>query len=88
MSMTLGCGTWGGNSTSSNVTWEHLLNYTWVSYPIPSTRPSDIELFGSITGSVRYGGGQPAASFFSQPELQSLSPACCRNSAGDVQSWR
>jgi sulfoacetaldehyde dehydrogenase len=28
MSMTLGCGTWGGNSTSSNVTWEHLLNYT------------------------------------------------------------
>jgi sulfoacetaldehyde dehydrogenase len=48
MSMTLGCGTWGGNSTSSNVTWEHLLNYTWVSYPIPSTQPSDIELFGNI----------------------------------------
>jgi len=42
------CGTWGGNSTSSNVTWEHLLNYTWVSYPIPSTQPSDVELFGSI----------------------------------------
>jgi sulfoacetaldehyde dehydrogenase len=48
MSMTLGCGTWGGNSTSSNVTWEHLLNYTWVSYPIPSTQPSDVELFGSV----------------------------------------
>jgi sulfoacetaldehyde dehydrogenase len=48
MSMTLGCGTWGGNATSSNVTWEHLLNYTWVSYPIPSTQPSDIELFGNI----------------------------------------
>jgi sulfoacetaldehyde dehydrogenase len=48
MSMTLGCGTWGGNSTSSNVTWEHLLNYTWVSYPIPSTQPSDVELFGNI----------------------------------------
>jgi sulfoacetaldehyde dehydrogenase len=48
MSMTLGCGTWGGNATSSNVTWEHLLNYTWVSYPIPSTQPSDLELFGSI----------------------------------------
>jgi sulfoacetaldehyde dehydrogenase len=37
VTMTLGCGTWGGNSTSSNVSWEHLLNYTWVSYPIPST---------------------------------------------------
>jgi sulfoacetaldehyde dehydrogenase len=48
MSMTLGCDTWGGNATSSNVTWEHLLNYTWVSYPIPSTQPSDVELFGSI----------------------------------------
>jgi len=48
MSMTLGCGTWGGNSTSSNVTWEHLLNYTWVSYPIPSTQPTDEELFGTI----------------------------------------
>ncbi len=48
MSMTLGCGSWGGNSTTSNVTWEHLLNYTWVSYPIPSTQPTDEELFGTI----------------------------------------
>jgi sulfoacetaldehyde dehydrogenase len=48
MSMTLGCGSWGGNSTSSNVTWEHLLNYTWLSYPIPSTQPTDEELFGAI----------------------------------------
>jgi len=48
VTMTLGCGTWGGNSTSSNVTWEHLLNYTWVSYPIPSTQPSDLELLGSV----------------------------------------
>ncbi len=48
MSMTLGCGSWGGNSTTANVTWEHLLNYTWVSYPIPSTQPSDEELFGTI----------------------------------------
>jgi sulfoacetaldehyde dehydrogenase len=48
MSMTLGCGSWGGNSTTANVTWEHLLNYTWVSFPIPSTQPSDEELFGTI----------------------------------------
>lgn len=48
MSMTLGCGSWGGNSTTANVTWEHLLNYTWVSYPIPSTQPSDEELFGTV----------------------------------------
>lgn len=48
MSMTLGCGSWGRNSTTSNVTWEYLLNYTWVSYPIPSTQPTDEELFGTI----------------------------------------
>jgi sulfoacetaldehyde dehydrogenase len=48
MSMTLGCGSWGGNSTTSNITWEHMLNYTWISYPIPSTQPTDEELFGKI----------------------------------------
>jgi sulfoacetaldehyde dehydrogenase len=48
MSMTLGCGSWGRTSTTANVTWEHLLNYTWVSYPIPSTMPTDRELFGTI----------------------------------------
>ncbi len=46
MTMSLGCGTWGGNTSSSNITWRELLNYTWVSYPIPSTEPSDEELFG------------------------------------------
>jgi sulfoacetaldehyde dehydrogenase len=48
MSMTLGCGSWGRTSTTANVTWEHLLNYTWISYPIPSTMPTDRELFGTI----------------------------------------
>jgi sulfoacetaldehyde dehydrogenase len=48
MSMTLGCGSWGRTSTTANVTWEHLLNYTWISYPIPSTMPTDSELFGTI----------------------------------------
>ncbi len=48
MSLTLGCGSWGGNAASENITWKHLLNYTWVSYPIPSTQPTDLELFGNI----------------------------------------
>jgi sulfoacetaldehyde dehydrogenase len=48
MSLTLGCGSWGGNSASSNITYEHLLNYTWVSKPIPSTQPTDEELFGDV----------------------------------------
>ncbi|KAF0112035.1 MAG: NAD-dependent aldehyde dehydrogenase [Chloroflexi bacterium] len=44
-SMTLGCGTWGGNITTENVTWKHFLNVTWVSYPIPAVIPDPEVLF-------------------------------------------
>lgn len=43
----LGCGTWGGNSVSENVTWKHMLNNTWVSRPIPENKPADEILFGN-----------------------------------------
>lgn len=42
----LGGGTWAGNMTSDNLNWRHLLNYTWLSDPIPEHIPSDEELFG------------------------------------------
>ncbi len=45
MSLTLGCGTWGGNSVSENVTYKHLMNTTWVAWPIPSTEPKLEDLF-------------------------------------------
>jgi len=45
--MTLGCGTWGGNITTDNVSWKHFLNVTWVSYPIPPVIPDPEELFAS-----------------------------------------
>jgi len=48
MSLTLGCGSWGGNADSTNINFRHLLNYTWVSSPIPSTEPTDEELFGEV----------------------------------------
>lgn len=48
MSLSLGCGTWGGNISSENITWKHLLNITWVSYPIENNQPSDEELFGEV----------------------------------------
>ncbi len=37
-SMTLGCGTFGGTSTTDNVTYTHLLNVKRVAYSIPSSR--------------------------------------------------
>lgn len=45
ISMTLGCGTWGHNSISHNATYKDLLNFTYVSRPIPSFQPTDEALF-------------------------------------------
>ena len=46
--LTLGCGTWGGNVSSENITWKHFINVTWVSSPIKEVIPTDEELFGSV----------------------------------------
>jgi len=50
MTSSLGCGIWGGNITNENVTIKHMMNYTWVSRPIPEDRPSEEELFGEFFG--------------------------------------
>lgn len=47
-SLTLGCGTWGGNISTENITWKHMINTTWVSFPIEPLIPTDEELFGDI----------------------------------------
>ncbi len=46
----LGCGTWGGNSTNENINWRHLINVTWIARPLetPKTLPSDEDLFGNV----------------------------------------
>ena len=51
MTSSLGCGTWGGNSTSENIHLKHYMNTTWVSRPIPEDRPSEQELFGEFYNS-------------------------------------
>ncbi len=45
----LGCGSWGGNSTNNNITWRDLINETWVSKPLAVAKeiPADEELFGA-----------------------------------------
>jgi sulfoacetaldehyde dehydrogenase len=48
MTLTLGCGTWGGNISSDNITWRKLINVTWVSSPIEPNMPSDEELFSAV----------------------------------------
>lgn len=47
--VTLGCGTWGGNIVTENIAVKHYINITWVSYPIkPVVIPGDKKLFGNI----------------------------------------
>ena len=47
-SLSLGCGSWGGNATNNNITWRDLINETWVSknLPAPKEIPPDEKLFG------------------------------------------
>jgi sulfoacetaldehyde dehydrogenase len=51
ITLTLGCGSWGGNISSENISWKHLLNTTWVAYPIASRQEPDEKLFSSAVRS-------------------------------------
>ena len=44
----MGCGTWGGNIVSENITLNHYMNTTWVARPIAKDMPSNEELFGDF----------------------------------------
>jgi sulfoacetaldehyde dehydrogenase len=48
MTASLGCGTWGGNITSENISVKHYMNTTWVSRVIPEDKPSEQELLGEF----------------------------------------
>lgn len=44
---TLGCGSWGNNSISENLSWKHLFNVSRIAYVRPgSSMPSDAEIWG------------------------------------------
>ena len=46
-SLSMGCGTWGGNSFSDNMHWRHFLNITRIARVIPERVPSESEIFGA-----------------------------------------
>ena len=46
MTFSLGCGTWGGNIVSENVTQKHYFNTTRIAEPIDREPKSDEEIFG------------------------------------------
>lgn len=51
--LSLSCGTWGGNITTENVNARHFVNVTWVSRPVPHQPAEEEELFA--THWARYG---------------------------------
>lgn len=52
-SLSMGCGTWGGNNFSDNLNYRHYLNITRISRPIPERVPTEDEIFGAYF--ARYG---------------------------------
>jgi sulfoacetaldehyde dehydrogenase len=46
-SLSMGCGTWGGNSFSDNMHWRHFLNITRIARVIPEKVPAEDEIFGA-----------------------------------------
>jgi sulfoacetaldehyde dehydrogenase len=45
-SLSMGCGTWGGNGFSDNMHWRHFLNITRIARVIPERVPAEEEIFG------------------------------------------
>jgi len=45
--VSLGCGSWGGNSTTENINYKHFINVTWVSEYFTPVKPTEEEIFGS-----------------------------------------
>ena len=55
-SLSMGCGSWGGNSFSDNLNWRHFINVTRVVHPLAPEavrEPTEDELFGAYRR--RYG---------------------------------
>ncbi len=46
--LSMGCGTWGGNSISENLNYRHFINITHLSTEIPEDKPSEESLFGAF----------------------------------------
>ena len=51
--LSMGCGTWGGNSISENLNYRHFINITHLVREVEEDKPSEEELFGAYF--ARYG---------------------------------
>ena len=44
-SLSMGCGSWGGNSIDDNLNWTHFVNHVRVARPIAPVEPTVDEMF-------------------------------------------
>ncbi len=51
-SLSMGCGSWGGNSIDTNLHWRHFLQSTKIVREIPANEPSLDQIFGDYWGAV------------------------------------
>lgn len=45
--LSMGCGTWGGNSISENLNYSHFINITHLIHTVAEDKPSEDDLFGA-----------------------------------------
>ena len=45
--LSLSCGTWGGNITTENINARHFVNLTWVSRPVSKPPVTEEDLFAA-----------------------------------------
>ena len=55
-SLSMGCGSWGGNHFSDNMTYKHYLNITRISRPIAERVPTEQDIFGAFFDKYGRGG--------------------------------
>ncbi|TYB83613.1 aldehyde dehydrogenase family protein [Oceaniovalibus sp. ACAM 378] len=51
-SLSMGCGSWGGNSIDDNLHWRHFMQRTKVIRPIPAREPALDDIFGAYWAEV------------------------------------
>jgi sulfoacetaldehyde dehydrogenase len=49
----LGCGTWGRNIVSENITQKHYINITWLAEPIARSEASEEEIYGDLLKNLK-----------------------------------
>ena len=59
--LSMGCGTWGGNSITDNLNSTNFINITHLVTPIPEDKPTEMELFGPHWKRIGHEAGQAEA---------------------------